>query len=241
MNRELDPDTLDPITETEVWSDYDRDYIYGDFRLSGETFVELTSYEAGVAKVINPLDGPLATYYHTDMLGTTRVMSDHAGNYVHPAVYTAFGELVSGDPRRFGYAGAHGYQTDTSPDMPFFHIGHREYDPSSGRFLQRDPMGISGSQNAYEYVWSNPVTGVDPNGLRTDMGLDKPPGGYPGPRPRPQPPKTPERELKDIRKTLNYTAAGFTICAGLTFWCPPVSGTFVVAAGAAWAGGTSCE
>ena len=88
-------------------------------------------------------------------------------------MYTAFGELVSGTSGRFGYVGAHGYQTAASDtpgdpyaaDMPYQHVGARYYDPTTGRFLQRDPIGIRGGPNVYAYVRSTPTRGVDPAGL----------------------------------------------------------------------------
>ena len=103
-------------------------------------------------------------------------------------VYTAFGELVemtgTGETR-YGYAGAWGYQEHDAdgtggPDnilgspptgpaigevLPFLHVGWRYYDPSTGRFLQRDPIGIRGALNVYVYVFGSPTVTVDPTGL----------------------------------------------------------------------------
>jgi len=45
------------------------------------------------------------------------------------------------------------------------HVGARYYDPSSGRFLQRDPIGIEGGANVYAYVRNGPALRVDPPGL----------------------------------------------------------------------------
>jgi len=132
-----------------------------------------TGFELGLAK-INDLSGtPAAEYYHTDMLGTTRFLTDETGAAIGSAAYTAFGELVSGTTGRFGYVGAHGYQTATSDtpadpyltDMTFQHVGARYYDPSSGRFLQRDPTGISDGDNVYLYVQAKPTRASDPSGL----------------------------------------------------------------------------
>lgn len=39
------------------------------------------------------------------------------------------------------------------------------YDPSTGRWLNRDPVGEEGGENLYSFVWNNPVSEVDPNGL----------------------------------------------------------------------------
>ncbi|WP_321845473.1 RHS repeat-associated core domain-containing protein, partial [Paraburkholderia bannensis] len=41
---------------------------------------------------------------------------------------------------------------------------HRYYDPDSGRFISKDPIGLAGGVNAYRYA-PNPVQWVDPLGL----------------------------------------------------------------------------
>ena len=76
----------------------------------------------------------------------------------------AFGEQVGGAAQRYGYVGAYGYQTDDSGDSPFMHVGARHYDPSNGRFLQRDPIGVFGGLNVYAYAVSSPTTLIDVTG-----------------------------------------------------------------------------
>jgi hypothetical protein len=44
-------------------------------------------------------------------------------------------------------------------------MGHRFYVPSSGRFLNRDPIGFSRGLNLFEAMRSNPVTFTDHTGL----------------------------------------------------------------------------
>ncbi|PRE28618.1 hypothetical protein C6P79_09700 [Burkholderia multivorans] len=41
---------------------------------------------------------------------------------------------------------------------------HRYYDPQTGRFVSKDPSGLAGGLNAYQYA-SNPVQWVAPLGL----------------------------------------------------------------------------
>ncbi len=222
--RVLDPGELqeDPpnFVGTDTWSQYDGDEIYSDYTIDGQDVTVTTWYEPGVGIVEDVSGTPVVKYYHDNLLGTTRFMTDVDGNKIEGAVYTAFGELISGDPRRFGYAGAYGYQGEEAGEMPFLHVGHRYYDPASGRFLQRDPIGMIGGLNVYDYVRSRPATRIDPNGLRTDMGWDEPPGGYPKPpKPRPPTPHKVSDSIDDMKKQLEATKKDviFTCALGNLF------------------------
>lgn len=171
-----------PLDGTRVWHDYDGEESYSDARIDFEptdhdfTVTELAAHEPG-AGMINrtaPSTDQIA-YYHGDQIGSLRAVTDHptsGGVSVDSrAVYTAFGERVWTDGTvgtRYQYAGAWGYQselyTPTSNSVPFVHVGHRWYDPASGRFLQKDAAGIQGGLNFYEYGLSSPANHVDPSG-----------------------------------------------------------------------------
>jgi RHS repeat-associated protein len=189
LTRRLIPDTLQPYGTTgDTWTDYDGDEPYGDFSVDASlgSFVRnKRSFEPGLGRFewlsANEPDGSTAAYYHTDHLGTIRGVTDYIAGWGEGMTFTAFGERVVGTQNststRFGYVGSFGYQA--SGEYPFLHVGARYYDPASGRFLQRDPIGIRGGVNVYAYVESIPTDFSDPSGLGGGL--------LPGPQKKPWP------------------------------------------------------
>jgi len=110
-------------------------------------------------------------FCHPEHGGSTRLETSGNGQILQFASYTAFGEsvpeLTSPDPAlsRYGYGGGWGYEAPAGGGFPYLHLGARWYDPESGRFLQRDPIGINGGLNTYAYVRNMPVGLVDPSGM----------------------------------------------------------------------------
>jgi RHS repeat-associated protein len=63
-----------------------------------------------------------------------------------------------------GYKGQFGYFTDSESGL--IYCQQRYYDPANARWINRDPIGLDGGVNVYRYVSGNPISGVDPSGLR---------------------------------------------------------------------------
>jgi RHS repeat-associated protein len=140
--------------------------VYGDYEVVSSALADTVSHEPGIGFVDDPTGTPVRGYYHGDMLGTTRRTTNASAAQVDNAAYTAFGEFLGGSAdRRYGFAGAWQYQSHPGTGFPYLHVGHRYYDPATGRFLQRDPIGVRGGTNVYQYVFAKPTSWVDPTGL----------------------------------------------------------------------------
>lgn len=46
---------------------------------------------------------------------------------------------------------------------------HRYYDPTTGRYISSDPIGLAGGMNLYSYTQNNPINAVDPRGLEATI------------------------------------------------------------------------
>jgi len=156
------------------------------------TFVPLAQYVAGPVEGIAtpewkstdryvPEEDPLQKvperrgdaavfYYHCDQIGTPQLLTDDDGDVVWEASYKAWGEareviaraskaagIVPGNLLRF-----QGQQFDGETGLHYNR--HRYCDPSSGRFISKDLIGLAGGINAYQYA-PNPIGWIDPLGL----------------------------------------------------------------------------
>jgi len=54
---------------------------------------------------------------------------------------------------------------DPIAELGWLHVGERYYDPAAGRFVQRDPIGVTGGANVYSYARNLPSLYIDPDGL----------------------------------------------------------------------------
>ncbi len=97
-----------------------------------------------------------------DHLGTAKVITNQDQDVVWQTDYSPFGEVVdNSNETEFRQRFPGQYQDDESG---FYYNYYRDYDPSTGRYIQSDPIGLAGGLNTYAYVGGNPLSYVDPTG-----------------------------------------------------------------------------
>jgi RHS repeat-associated protein len=114
----------------------------------------------GVDSRLADRDGSQVVYYLKDQLGSTVALVDSAGAVVERLTRDSFGVGAASARTRFDFAGR-----ERDPLTGLMDLRARWYDPTLGRFLSEDPIGVAGGHNLYGYVGSNPLRYVDPFGL----------------------------------------------------------------------------
>ena len=185
LDRDVDPNSWAPLA-TWNWTDYgvgaaasgDGPEPHGDFSyVPSGAVTEQRQYLAAFGVHAQQTVSTGATrYLHGDLIRSTMLTTDQGGTAVSAVSYTAFGEPI-GDASAWGtryqYAGGWGYESGlltlagANPGLApvaLLHVGARWYQPSIGRFLQRDPLGLGAGLNVYTYTSNDPLASVDPSG-----------------------------------------------------------------------------
>lgn len=140
-------------------------------------------YGTGIDEVLTMQRGGNDVYYLRDDLQTVTGIVDAAGTVLERYEYDDYG-----DPRVRTPSGLSNGSTTGNPyfftgrrfdeESGLYYQRNRYYEPATGTFLTRDPIGVFGDSNnfgnARAYVGANPWTRTDP------MGLDSTDGGVSG-------------------------------------------------------------
>lgn len=103
-------------------------------------------------------------YIHDDHLGTPQVVTDTQQQVVWMADYLPFGQLtpnLNNTAELYSRFPGQYFDDETKLHYNYF----RDYDPSIGRYIQSDPIGLLGGLNTYAYVGGNPLSFIDFFGL----------------------------------------------------------------------------
>ncbi|MFF1967082.1 RHS repeat-associated core domain-containing protein [Streptomyces sp. NPDC058232] len=133
---------------------------------AAKKFTAQRYYPAGDATAVRSENG--LSWMVDDHHGTASMTVDATTQAVTRRYTKPFGESRGAAPSAWpddkGFLGK-----PADADTGLTHIGAREYDPSTGRFLSIDPVLASDdheSLNGYAYANNTPVTKSDPTGLR---------------------------------------------------------------------------
>lgn len=114
-------------------------------------------------------------YYHTDHLGSTRVVTDATGAKVQSLTYYPYGDLLSnvpGTPVNVPYKYT-GQELDGSSNLYFYEA--RYYHAVFGRFVSPDPTVANPRRpqyfNRYAYGLNNPLKYIDRSGYTPQLAM----------------------------------------------------------------------
>ncbi|WP_405009075.1 polymorphic toxin-type HINT domain-containing protein [Kitasatospora sp. NBC_01539] len=123
-------------------------------------------YPLGAATAVRTDDNTL-TFQTGDHHGTAELNINATTGAVDQRRTTPFGSTRGTPPT--GWAGAHGFLGGTTEPTGLTHLGARDYDPTTGRFISVDPvLAATDPQSLAGYTYSNnnPLAYSDPSGLR---------------------------------------------------------------------------
>ncbi len=152
-------------TETRIYH-YDLlGHIIAETNQAGQMLAEYVYLGDQLLVMIKP--GEAAYYFHNDHLGTPQILTNESQSIAWKATYTPFGGAVISvqtveNPFRF--PGQY-YDQETGLHYNYF----RYYDPTAGRYVTPDPIGLEGGINLFAYVKNNPTNWVDLLGLQLNQ------------------------------------------------------------------------
>lgn len=124
------------------------------------------SIVAGLGQVAEIDENGIIQYIHTDVLGSTVLITDEQGEVVAEYEYDVFGSVIG----KSGLAESNYLFTNQEydPESELYYYNARYYNTATGRFISRDPVlgkvGDSLTRNGYIYVKNNPLKYTDPTG-----------------------------------------------------------------------------
>ncbi len=123
----------------------------------------------GIDEPIAVTKGGSTFFYHQDGLGTVTDLTDSTGATAKSYAYDAYGNMLESPgmlEQPYTYTGR-----EFDAESGLYYYRARYYDASTGRFLQKDPIGFNGGDlNVYSYVSNAPLIFADPYGLRLELG-----------------------------------------------------------------------
>lgn len=111
--------------------------------LQEKLYVPMNDRRGNLAALLDPDTAQIVESYEYDAFGNEEInIQSHATN----------------NPWRFA-------SKRVDPETSLIYFGRRYYDPSLGKWLTHDPLGLKAGPNLYAYVFNNPLRKIDLYGL----------------------------------------------------------------------------
>ena len=132
----------------------------------GTNYVCFYDANGNLGQLIDRSDGSVDAKYEYDAYGN---------NLLDASDPNESGPYADDNPIRFStkYFDAELDYADTSNDG-LYYFGYRYYTSRPGRWITRDPLHELDTWNLYRFVWNDPCTACDPDGLQTTKPTTKP-------------------------------------------------------------------
>ena len=110
------------------------------------------------------VEGGVVSFVRSDHIGRPVFATDSSGVKVWTAAYLPFGgvRVTTGTPPTARFPGQW-FQSETGLHQNWM----RDYDPTTGRYMQADPLGLVDGASVYGYARQSPGRYVDPRGEDT--------------------------------------------------------------------------
>lgn len=177
---------------------------YVRVQLAGSNYLELAEVEVlQTADVTNQLvEEPGVHFYVNDHLGTSKRIVNDSNNVTWQAEHTAFGKADISVARIRNHHRFPGQYFDEESGL--YYNWNRYYDPTTGRYVTSDPIGLAGGLNTYGYAYQNSLYWIDVDGLVSVRDIRG---------------AGPERSSRNPNATVN-----FHLCFGLGCFNFPIQG-----------------
>ncbi len=112
------------------------------------------------------------SYVETDHLATPRLITNASRQKRWTWESAPYGDTFPNEnPQALGAYNYNlrfpGQYFDAETNHHYNH--HRDYESTSGRYVESDPVGLGGGINTYAYVRGNPLVRLDPDGLKVEL------------------------------------------------------------------------
>ena len=166
--------TSPSLTNVEHYA-YNGNQVAADLDGSGN-LLRTYVWGTGIDNLLSFTDHTTSNSYYAikDHQNSVIALTDDTGSVVESYEYDAWGNTCVFDASgteltQSAYSNRYTFQgREIDWDTGLYYFRARWYDPETGRWLSKDPIGISGGLNLYAFVGNNPVNFMDPSGLMGD-------------------------------------------------------------------------